>query len=80
MVSAVRAATVLQHSETGTFINRHKTIMKKRITINGSNLQGFTFDSDWGGENNTDAPVTIYGTVNSMVMVGPISPIPTVRI
>lgn len=36
--------------------------MKKRITINGSNLQGFTFDSDWGGENNTDAPVTIYGT------------------
>lgn len=33
-----------------------------KVTIEGSNLQGFEYESDWGGVNNTDETVTIYGT------------------
>ena len=32
---------------------------KDKITIEGANLQGFTFESDWSGVNNTDETVTI---------------------
>ena len=33
-----------------------------KVTIEGSNLQGFGFASDWGGKNNTAETVTIHGT------------------
>lgn len=33
-----------------------------KVTIEGSNLQGFGFASDWGGKNNTAETVTVHGT------------------
>lgn len=33
-----------------------------KVTIEGSNLQGFEFASDWGGKNNTAETVTVHGT------------------
>ena len=35
---------------------------KDKITIEGANIPGFTFESDWSGVNNTAETVTIYGT------------------
>ena len=35
---------------------------KKGITIEGENLQGFSFESDWGGTNESGATETHYGT------------------
>ena len=35
---------------------------KDKVTIEGSNLQGFEFESDWGGVNNSQSTVSIYGT------------------
>ena len=36
--------------------------MAKKITIEGENLQGFSFESDWGGTNDSGAAETHYGT------------------
>lgn len=35
---------------------------KKGVTIEGENLQGFSFESDWGGTNESGAAETHYGT------------------